>query len=110
MMKFNNLIDDYMQHLKLERGLSENSLNAYSNDLNEFYLFSKVNSPQSITTTIINDFLNYLSDIGIKLNKKLTIKDVLNFDKSMLIEIDGSERNISNTIAANIFVVRDNNY
>ena len=56
-----------------------------------------------------NDFLNYLSGIGIKLNKKLIIKDVLNFDKSMLIEIDGSEINISNTIAANIFVVRDNN-
>jgi DtxR family Mn-dependent transcriptional regulator len=56
-----------------------------------------------------NDFLNYLSGIGIKLNKKLIIKDVLNFDKSMLIEIDGSEINISNTIAANIFVVRQNN-
>jgi DtxR family Mn-dependent transcriptional regulator len=56
-----------------------------------------------------NDFLNYLSGIGIKLNKKLTIKDVLNFDQSMLIEINGSEINISNTIAANIFVVRDNN-
>jgi DtxR family Mn-dependent transcriptional regulator len=56
-----------------------------------------------------NDFLNYLSGIGIKLNKKLLIKDVLNFDKSMLIEIDSSEINISNTIAANIFVVRDNN-
>jgi DtxR family Mn-dependent transcriptional regulator len=56
-----------------------------------------------------NDFLNYLSGIGIKLNKKLKIKNVLNFDKSMLIEIDGSEINISNTIAANIFVIRQNN-
>jgi DtxR family Mn-dependent transcriptional regulator len=56
-----------------------------------------------------NDFLNYLSGIGIKLNKKLIIKDVLNFDRSMLIEIDSSEIIISNTIAANIFVVRDNN-
>ena len=56
-----------------------------------------------------NDFLNYLSGIGIKLDKKLVIKDVLNFDKSMLIEIDGNEINISNTIAANIFVVKQNN-
>jgi len=56
-----------------------------------------------------NDFLNYLSGIGIKLDKKLIIKDVLNFDKSMRIEIDGNEINISNTIAANIFVVRHNN-
>lgn len=56
-----------------------------------------------------NDFLNYLSGIGIKLNKKLIIKNVLNFDKSLLIEIDGSEFNISNIIAVNIFVVRENN-
>jgi DtxR family Mn-dependent transcriptional regulator len=56
-----------------------------------------------------NDFLIYLSGIGIKLHKKLMIKDVLNFDKSMLIEIDGSEINISNTIAANIVVESDNN-
>jgi len=56
-----------------------------------------------------NDFLIYLSGIGIKLDKKLIIKDVLNFDKSMLVEIDGNEINISNTIAANIFVVRQNN-
>jgi DtxR family Mn-dependent transcriptional regulator len=56
-----------------------------------------------------NDFLNYLSGIGVKLDKKIIIKDVLNFDKSMLIEIDGNEINISNTIAANIFVVRQNN-
>ena len=56
-----------------------------------------------------NDFLIYLSGIGIKLDKKLIIKDVLNFDKSMFIEIDGNEINISNTIAANIFVVRQNN-
>jgi integrase/recombinase XerD len=65
-MKFNILIDDYLQHLKLERGLSENTLSAYANDLNEFYLFSKINSPQSITTQIINNFLNYLNKIGRK--------------------------------------------
>jgi integrase/recombinase XerD len=57
-MKFNNLIDDYLQFLKLERGLSENSLNAYATDLNEFYLLSKVESPQSVTSQIINNFLN----------------------------------------------------
>jgi DtxR family Mn-dependent transcriptional regulator len=55
-----------------------------------------------------NDFLNYLSGIGIKLNKKLLIKDILKFDKSMLIEIDGNEINISNTIAVNIFVIKQN--
>ena len=54
-------------------------------------------------------FLNYLSEIGLELNKKLLVKNILDFDKSMLISIDNSEINISNKIAANIFVVRQNN-
>ena len=49
---------------------------------------------------------NDVCRFGIKLNKKLIVKDVLNFDKSMLVEIDENEINISNTIVANIFVVR----
>ncbi|MCH7965346.1 MAG: metal-dependent transcriptional regulator [Bacteroidetes bacterium] len=56
-----------------------------------------------------NSFLNYLSEIGLELNKKLLVKNILDFDKSMLISIDKNEMNISNTIAANIFVVRENN-
>ena len=56
-----------------------------------------------------NGFLNYLSEIGLELNKKLLVKNILDFDKSMLISIDKNEMNISNTIAANIFVVRENN-
>ena len=51
-----------------------------------------------------NHFLNYISKIGVELNKTIVIKDVLNFDRSMLIEIGKKELNISNTIAANIFV------
>lgn len=56
-----------------------------------------------------NSFLNYLSEIGLELKKKLLVKNIFDFDKSMLISIDKNEMNISNTIAANIFVVRENN-
>jgi DtxR family Mn-dependent transcriptional regulator len=55
-----------------------------------------------------NSFLKYLSGIGINLNKKFTIKNVLGFDKSMIISIDNKEVNISSTIAANVFVLRKN--
>ncbi|MFZ0452187.1 MAG: metal-dependent transcriptional regulator [Ignavibacteriaceae bacterium] len=51
-----------------------------------------------------NSFLQYISKIGIKLNKDITVKDVLNFDRSMLVSVEKKEINISNTIAANIFV------
>ena len=49
-----------------------------------------------------------LMGIGIELNKKLTVKNVLGFDKSMIISIDNKEVNISSTIAANVFVSRKN--
>lgn len=56
-----------------------------------------------------NDFLNYISQIGIELNKEIIVKDVLSFDHSMLVRIGKREINISNTIAANIFVEVKNN-
>lgn len=51
-----------------------------------------------------NSFLNYLSRIGVDLGKEIQIKERLEFDRSMLIAINGKELNISNTLAANIFV------
>lgn len=51
-----------------------------------------------------NGFLKYISKIGIELNKEIIIKDILDFDHSMLVIIDGKEINLSGTIAANIFV------
>jgi DtxR family Mn-dependent transcriptional regulator len=51
-----------------------------------------------------DSFLNYLSKIGIELGKEIHIKEVLGFDHSMLVKVDGKEMNISNTVAANIFV------
>ncbi len=51
-----------------------------------------------------NDFLNYISKIGIELNKEIYVKDILSFDYSMLVSIGKRDFNISNTIATNIFV------
>jgi DtxR family Mn-dependent transcriptional regulator len=51
-----------------------------------------------------NSFLQYISKIGVKLNKDITVKDVLDFDRSMIVSVEKKEINISNTIAANIFV------
>jgi DtxR family Mn-dependent transcriptional regulator len=51
-----------------------------------------------------NGFLKYISKIGLELNKEIIVKDILDFDHSMLVIIDGKEINLSGTIAANIFV------
>ncbi len=56
----------------------------------------------------VNDFdegfLVYIAEIGIKLNELIEIKAVRNFDKSMSIEINGKDRDISRKLAENVFV------
>jgi len=51
-----------------------------------------------------SSFLQYISKIGIELNKEINVLDSFDFDHSLLIEVDNKETNISSKIAANIFV------
>lgn len=51
-----------------------------------------------------SSFLQYISKIGIELNKEIIVVDSLGFDHSLLVRIDKKETNISNTVASNIFV------
>jgi len=51
-----------------------------------------------------SSFLQYISKIGIELNKEITVLDALEFDHSLSIKVDKKETNISNKVAANIFV------
>ncbi|MFO7444869.1 MAG: metal-dependent transcriptional regulator [Ignavibacteriaceae bacterium] len=51
-----------------------------------------------------NSFLSYISKIGVELKKEIFVKEVLDFDRSMLVVIGKKQINISNTLAANIFV------
>jgi len=55
-----------------------------------------------------SSFLNHISRIGIGLNKEIEVKEILKFDGSMLLAIDGKELNVSNKLAANIFVINSN--
>lgn len=56
----------------------------------------------------VNDFdegfLVYIAEIGIKLNVLIQMKTIRSFDKSMLINIDGKDLNISRLLAENVFV------
>jgi DtxR family Mn-dependent transcriptional regulator len=51
-----------------------------------------------------SSFLKYISKIGIELNKEITVLDSVQFDHSLIIEVDDKETSISNKVAANIFV------
>lgn len=64
----NSFIKEYLGLLKLEKNLSENTLNAYSNDLNAFRRFIEekgINDPSEILPVHIRNFFKLLSDLGL---------------------------------------------
>ena len=64
-MKWNHAISDFKDYLKIERGLSENSISAYENDLNKLKSFLKSNSgklsPLNVDSNHIKEFIYHIS-------------------------------------------------
>ena len=60
-MIWRNAIKDYQLYLKLERGLSQNTIDSYVRDLQKLKLYLKENgiisSPISVDKTIIQQFI-----------------------------------------------------
>lgn len=77
--------------------------------LNEVPLNS-VGSGNKVVVSRVNDisnnFLNYISQMGLKINKKIEVKDILEYDDSVLVNIDGREVNLSSKVASNIFIIK----
>ena len=65
-MPFKQELDLYLQFVKLEKGLSQNSVVSYENDLKRYLLFltteKKINDLAGVSLAHIEDFLNYLID------------------------------------------------
>lgn len=63
---FKREIDLYLQFIKLEKGLSKNSIISYKNDISryvDFLVFNKkINDLSGVTLTHIEEFLNFLID------------------------------------------------
>lgn len=62
------LVDDYLRHLSIERGLSKNTIAAYRRDLNSYlgYLEKQgVHDASSITESEITGYLTAISESGI---------------------------------------------
>ncbi len=90
-MNWDILIKQFKNYLKLERSLSENSVEAYVHDivkLRQFLEISNVSlSPQKVTQKELQDFLEYLNDIGLAAYSQARIVSGLKaFYKFLLIE------------------------
>lgn len=65
-MQFKQELNLYLQFIKLEKGLSKNSVVSYENDLNRYLQFllikKKITDLAGVSINHIEDFLNYLID------------------------------------------------
>ena len=62
-MNWTDSITGYLEHLKFERGLSDNTISAYKRDLNQLANFSDQN-PKQINAKQISTYLQHLHSIG----------------------------------------------
>ena len=62
-MNWTDSITGYLEHLKFERGLSDNTISAYKRDLNQLANFSDL-KPKLITAKHISAYLQHLHSIG----------------------------------------------
>ena len=102
-----NLERNYLSYLRLERGLSNNSLDAYSRDLNKLteFLSSKNKTFQTAKTTELQQFIKALSEIGLERSsiariisairgfyKFLLVERILDFDPTESLELKTPRR------------------
>ena len=62
------IIQDFIHYLKLERNLSENTIEAYRNDISRYIQFlsdQNIDNPKFITLSSIQGFIQCLTDIGL---------------------------------------------
>ena len=61
------LISEYIQNLELERGLSQNTILAYENDIMEFFdFYSEISNPNEIKRAHFSKYTIHLAQEGIK--------------------------------------------
>ncbi|MDA3880757.1 MAG: site-specific tyrosine recombinase XerD [Prolixibacteraceae bacterium] len=99
-MKWEENIKGFEEYLRLEKGLSQNSVNAYVNDINKLLEFLKLNnkgiSPDKVKLAHLKGFLEWLNEKGVSPRTQArTISGIKSFYKYLLIE----ERVISDPTA-----------
>jgi integrase/recombinase XerD len=66
-----HLFQEFLNYIKIERNLTENTIAAYKNDLTRYYYFikeHKILTPDKITIQIIRDYIKTLAELGMSEN------------------------------------------
>jgi integrase/recombinase XerD len=90
-MKWDDSIKGFEEYLRLEKGLSQNSINAYINDINKLVDFLKDafkgTTPQKVKLNHLKSFMEWLSERGVSPRTQArTISGIKSYYKYLLIE------------------------
>lgn len=108
-------IRNFKTYLQLERGMSENSVEAYIRDIEKLYAFLEIQrldiSPEAITEQHLTDFLVYLYDLGLAANSQarilsgiksfyeyLAVENLIKIDPTEQIKGPSLERKLPDTL------------
>ena len=61
------LVDEYLRHLSIERGLAKNTVAAYRRDLMGYLAYlqkQKVSEPSEISETTVSEYLKSIAESG----------------------------------------------
>lgn len=87
-IKFQRQIKNFLNYLNFEKGLSENTINAYKNDISNYlrYLCSlNITDFTDITHHIINNFIIYLYELGLNETSRIRyLSSVRSFHKYLV--------------------------
>jgi integrase/recombinase XerD len=115
-LDWRSTIKGFQAYLKLERSLSENSIEAYSRDIEKLFQFSDIQPnrlyPETITLTNLRQFIVWASELGMipssqarilsgikSFYKYLLMEDLIKSDPSELLESPKIQRKLPDTLS-----------
>ena len=115
-MDWRSAIKGFQAYLKLEKSLSDNSIEAYSRDIEKLYQYSDSQpvklKPELITLTNLRGFINWINELGMipssqarilsgikAFYKYLLVEDIIQSDPSELLESPKIRRKLPDTLS-----------
>ena len=84
------IVQDFINYLKIERNLADNTVDAYRNDLerySQFLLDRQISNPKLVSLSDIQDFINCLTELGLSASSLArNFSSIRSFHKFMLVE------------------------
>jgi len=85
-----HIVQDFINYLKIERNLANNTIDAYRNDLERYSQFlsdRQISNPKLISLSDIQDFINCLTELGLSASSLArNFSSIRSFHKFMLVE------------------------